>query len=703
MGVLHGRQAEIERIDAILEGARAGHGGALLLVGEPGIGKTALLAEARERADGMGIARASGFQSEAQLPFAALGEVAEPLLAGLPDLPEPQRLAVGAALALTAPPAMPGDRFAIFAGLLSLLRRAAGECPLLVLLDDAHWFDLPSSECLGYAARRLEGSPIAMLAAARPGEGRAALEGRMPAELTIGGLGRDEALSVLRDASDDLAGAVANELAELAVGNPLALRELPGTLTTEQRRGVEPLVALPAPTGVLRDAFERRLAATSPEARKALVVAAAAADRGLAPVVAACEELGILGGALQRAETDGLIELSPNELIFAHPLLRAVAYDGAAVGERRSAHRALAAHSSEDAGAWHLALAAVGPDPEAAAALQAAALRATERGAHGTAADALERAAQASADPSARAMLLLQAAGAAGLGAAYDRAAALLEPVAEIEDAAIRAPARHLLALVTLVGGSRPALDNHAMLTEEADRIAEVDPTLAAILHADAGVTAVVAGDCRIALESTERAAATLPETAGDEARCHVLAMLGMGLALRGRAGEARQAYDQAAGLLPAVHPLSPSAQSISFGVHARICTGQERTLRAEALSFGSTGRDAGTLGLLPHYLMVASDAATAARRVGRGRRRCRRGDRDRRRQRPAGAAVDRTRRPRAASRCARAGCCRPLADGAGDGDRRAPRLRLDTDVGAGGAGLHGARAGPARRSHRRT
>ena len=600
----------MDRIQGVLEGARQGQGGALLLLGEPGIGKTTLLAEARALAADMRVASAAGFESEAQLPFAALGEVAEPLLDGLADLPEPRRLALGAALALTAPPDLPGDRFAIFAALLSLLRSAAAQRPLVLLLDDAHWFDLPSSECFGYVARRLEGSPIALLAAARPGEGRAALEGRMPAELTLGGLGRLEALSVLHDVSDDLALTVADELADLAVGNPLALRELPGTLTEGQRRGRAPLDPLPAPTGLLRDAFERRLAATPPDARAALLVAAAAADRALAPVVAACAELGIDAGALQRAEADALIDLSPDQLTFAHPLLRAVVYDEADAADRRAAHRALATHSSEDAGAWHLAAAAVGPDPQAAGALEAAARRATGRGAHGTAADALERAAQASADPAARSMLLLQAAGAAGLGAAYDRAASLLEPVAEIENAAIRAPARHLLGLVTLVGGSRPGLSNHAMLSEEAERIGDVNPSLAALLHADAGITAVVAGECNLALASAERAAEVVPDGAGEEIRCHVQAMLGMGLALRGMTAEAREAYDRAAALLPSVHPLSPSAQSVSFALHARICTGQERELRSEALSFGSTGRDAGTVGLLPHYLLVAADAA---------------------------------------------------------------------------------------------
>jgi DNA-binding CsgD family transcriptional regulator len=602
--VLLGRETELSRIEAVIEAARRRRGGALAIVGEAGIGKTALLAAARERAAGMRIAAAGGAEFEADLPFAALGEIAAPFLDRLGELPEPQSAALGAALALTPPAAAPGDRLAIFAGFLGLLRAAAADGPLLILVDDAHWLDSSSAECLAYVARRIDSEPIALLAAARTDAPLGGVE-----ELRVEGLDRASALALLERADAGLARPAAEALLDLTVGNPLALLALPPLLGEDQRSGLEPLERVPAPGGVLRDAFERRVAALPPDSRAALLVAAAG-ERSLRPVVGACEELGIPRAALERAEADGIVSIGGDAIEFSHPLLRGVVYEGADPAERRRAHAALAKHSDGDARAWHLAEAALGPDAEAAAALEMAGVSATMRGAHSTATQAFERAALASEDGDARARLLLAAAVAAGMAAGYERAAALLEPVAEIEAGETRARIRHVLALVTLVGGSRPARANVEMLAAEAERVAAGDAALAALLWADAGLAAIVGGDCPTALSLSERAAAALPDGTVAEMRCHVHAVHGMGLALRGRTAEARAALDAAGELLPHAHPLSPSTQSISFALHARICTGQQRRLRDEALSLGAGGRDAGTIGLLPYYLLIAADAA---------------------------------------------------------------------------------------------
>jgi DNA-binding CsgD family transcriptional regulator len=608
--VLLGRQPELERIDALLAQARSGHGSAVVVVGDPGIGKTALLAAARERAEGMRVAAAAGVESEARLPFAALGEIAEPFLDGLEGLPEPQAAAIAGALALAPPSAEAADRLAIAAGFLALLRTAATKGPLLLLVDDAHWLDAPSAECLGYAARRLSDCAVLLLAAVREEEGQPAFSGRAVGELRLTGLGRDDALALLHASATDLARPAAEAVIDVAVGNPLALLELPGLLSEDQRRGLAPLGPAPAPGGALGEAFERRVNAAGSDARAALLVAASSMDRELAPVVSACRQLGIDERGLERAESARLLELAEDQFSFAHPLLRGVVYGGATPAERRRVHRALADHTPEDSRAWHLAAATIGPDEQVAEALEAAAHRATARGAHSTAADAFERAARATADPGTRSRHLLRAAGAAGLGAAYDRAASLLETVTAIDEPVLRARIRHLLGLVTLVGGTRDAIANNRMLTEEADRIRDLNPTLAASLNADAGVMAVVGADNELALASAERAAAILPPEADDATRCQIQSILGMGLGMRGRAAEARDAFDRAGELLGSVHPLTPTAQSVSFALHARICTGQEELLREEALSFGSAGRDTGTVGLLPHYLMVAADAA---------------------------------------------------------------------------------------------
>jgi DNA-binding CsgD family transcriptional regulator len=174
----------------------------------------------------------------------------------------------------------------------------------------------------------------------------------------------------------------------------------------------------------------------------------------------------------------------------------------------------------------------------------------------------------------------------------------------------MRASARHLLSMVRLSGGLGTALDNHAMLVEEAGRVRDLDPALSAALYADAGICATVAGDCRLALEAGERAAAVLPEDASPSTRCQVYAMLGAGLAWAGRNAEARATLNRAGALLRHVDPLSPAAQSISFALHARLATGQEQTLFDEARALARAASDGGSSGLLPYYELLTSDSA---------------------------------------------------------------------------------------------
>jgi DNA-binding CsgD family transcriptional regulator len=470
------------------------------------------------------------------------------------------------------------------------------------------WSTTPtgSADCFGYLARRIERAPIALVVAARP---QAEPRPPVPDTLHIGGLARESALELLHASAGELARPTADALVEATLGNPLALLELPRLLSDEQRRGIAPVDPLPAPDGVLRDAFQRRLAPLSPDARAALVVAAAASDRALAPVAGACDDLEIAREALEEAEAAALFTLADDQIAFAHPLLRAVAYDGAPAAERRRAHRALAGRVEGDARAWHLAAAAVGPDEAVAAALEEAAGRAGMRGAHSSASDAYERAARASEDSEAQGRRLMLAGLSAGLAASYERAAALLEPVSERGAPEQRAQLRHLLALVTLVAGTRTADEASRMLADEAERIVDRDGALAARLYADAALAALAGVDCRRGLDLAQQAAALVGRDAADELRCQVLATLGMALALRGRARDALDALDTAATLLPHVHPLAPSTQSIAFALHARNCTGQHSRLRDEAKRLDAAARDAGAVGFLPYYLLLAADA----------------------------------------------------------------------------------------------
>ncbi len=607
--VLYGRTGELERIDALLGQARGGIGGALIVVGEPGIGKTAVLDAARHAASDMLVLGATGVEAEARLPFAALGEIATPVVDGMPDLPEPQADALATALALK-PALRPTDRLAAYAGFLGLVRGAARERPVVILVDDAQWLDSASAECLGFAARRLAGHRIGMLAAARTADPQALLRGRIADELELGELDPSAARAVLRDSPLELAGEAAEQILAAAVGNPLALRELPRMLTEEQRRGLAPLAPLPAPQGALGQAFSQRAAEAGADGRRAMLVAAASSTEALTPVIAACRELGIPAGALEDAEGPGLVTLGTDTIAFTHPLLRAVVYQRAVPAERRRAHRALANHTDEDARAWHLAAAALGPDPAVAAALDQAAARATVRGAHSVAADALERAALATEPGDGRSQRLLRAGLAAALGAAYARSAALLEPATEMSDARARASARHLLAMATLTGAGRPALTNYRVLADEAEAVLAVDSALAATFHADAALAAIVASDCRLALASARRAAQVLPASAPATARCQVLAMLGLSLALRGEYEDARTALDGASPLLTEVDPLTSAAQSIAFAFSGRHCLGQEAEMRRELGILVASAREAGSTTLRRYAQLLLSDSA---------------------------------------------------------------------------------------------
>ncbi|MGH2992742.1 MAG: AAA family ATPase, partial [Solirubrobacterales bacterium] len=359
--MLLGRGPELEQIGRLMADAREGRGRGLLIVGEPGIGKTSLLAEAVAVASDLRVIEAEAVEAEANLPYALLGETVAPLLKWLPELPEPQANAVRAALALGPSPRVPGDRFATCAAFLSLLARAAEREPLLVVVDDAQWLDSPSAECLAYAARRLAETRVALLAASRPISGGPLLGSTVLERVNLSRLGSEDARALLRASAPEATSSVVDSLLEMAAGNPLALRELPAQLTEDQRLGRMPIDHVPVAGAALREAFESRLAALASDDRAAVVIASAAVDRELAPVVGACRDLGIETSALERAETAGVLIIGEGRLGFAHPLLKAVAYELTTPAERRRAHGALAGHCGLDARAWHLAAATVGP------------------------------------------------------------------------------------------------------------------------------------------------------------------------------------------------------------------------------------------------------------------------------------------------------------------------------------------------------
>ncbi|MFL5928415.1 MAG: AAA family ATPase, partial [Gaiellaceae bacterium] len=334
--MLVGRSAERARIDVVLAEADAGRGGALVLRGEPGIGKSALLDYAAEQAPGMRVLRARGIEAEAELPFSALYELLRPLEDLFDEIPERQAAALRGAFGLGQPL---DARLLIGAGTLSLLAAAAEDRPVLCLVDDAHWIDAASADALRFAARRLEADRVAVLFAAREDEPGAIERSDLP-ELFVSGLGEQEAFELLAGAG--LADSVVAGLHRAASGNPLALLELPEVLSQAQRAGDEPLPAPLPPTTALQAAYVRRIQALPDATPQALLVAAAEPSGDLGQIAAACKDLGIDVSALTPAEDAGLIEIADARVMFSHPLVASAAYHGGRPAARRRVHAALA-------------------------------------------------------------------------------------------------------------------------------------------------------------------------------------------------------------------------------------------------------------------------------------------------------------------------------------------------------------------------
>ena len=371
------RLTERAALSRLLETARGGRSAVLVLRGEVGVGKTALLEDAIASAAGMRIARVAGVESEMELAYAALQQLCAPMLGGLERLPDPQRQALGVVFGLR--PGEPPDRFLVGLAALSLLADAAQEQPLLCVIDDAQWLDQVSAQALGVAARRLLGEPVALVVAARePG-----VEFRGLPELLVGGLGERDARDLLGTViSGPLDEQVRERFIAEAGGNPLALLELPRGLTQADLDGRFDVMAVPGLLRRLEDSFRRRLEALSQPARRLLLVAAAEPTGDPVLVWRAAGLLGIGMEAAAPAEAGGLLTIG-QRVIFRHPLVRSAAHRAASPEERRAAHQALAdatdPQADPDRRAWHRAPAATGPDADIAAALERSAGRRISR------------------------------------------------------------------------------------------------------------------------------------------------------------------------------------------------------------------------------------------------------------------------------------------------------------------------------------
>ena len=545
--MLVGREAELDRIDAVLAGARAGDGGVLVLTGEPGVGKSALLDAVAGRAGDMRLLRAAGSEHEAELPFSGIHELLQPVLGLIDELPAPQAGALRGALAMSDEAV---ERFAVSAAVCGLLESAAADAPVLVCVDDAQWIDGASLEALGFAARRIGEGRVAILVAFRD-EVAASFRASRFERLALGGLGEEAIAAVVSGAAErPLSSNLVTRVARATHGNPLAALEVAAAVSDPRLAGRIGL-GEPLPSGrLISHAFERRLAELSEPARHALALAAAGESDGAHAVLDAASRLGLAPEAFAEAERAGVLAAAEDRLRFRHPLLRSLAYSRAGAEQRRGAHAALAASleaangSAGDRRAWHLAAATVAPDEAVAEALAAAAGRFAQRAGYLAAAYAYERAAELTPAPAQRAERLVAAAEACRLAGRPAHARELLADAAPLA----KGPLCDEIALKDTMleawlGSVEVAAERYAAIAED---VMGRDPDRGAYALSLAAGTAIAAGDTGAALTSARRAAALIPELPESTA-CTVRETLGTVLVLRGEPREGAPLLREAA------------------------------------------------------------------------------------------------------------------------------------------------------------
>jgi DNA-binding CsgD family transcriptional regulator len=497
---LRGRDSECETLRGLIDAVRSGTSQVLVLRGEPGVGKTALLEYVTEFATGFRCVQVAGVQSDMELAFAGLQQLCAPLLNHLGELPEPQREALNVAFGrgIGATP----DRFLVGLAVLSLIAAAANDQPLLCIVDDAQWLDEVSVQTLAFVARRLLAEPIAMVFAARE-RGAEALRG-LP-ELAIRGLSDGDARELLESV---VVGAIDPRVRDRIVaetrGIPLAIIEVPRSVSATELAGGFWISGKRSSTAAIEEGFVNRIKSLPAETQRLLLLAAAEPVGDAALFLRAAAKLGIAVDALAPAEADGVIEFGPR-MRFHHPLLRSAAYRAADLTDRRAVHRALAdatdPQSDPDRRAWHAANAATGPDEAVAADLEASAGRAQSRGGVAAAAAFLERATVLTSDPAVRGARAIAAAHAkreaAAPEAAYELLAiAELTPLSNLQRAQIARMRAQMEFMRSRAGapGAVKTSEAAAQLHSAAKQLDGCDDALARDTHLEALAAAMYAG-----------------------------------------------------------------------------------------------------------------------------------------------------------------------------------------------------------------
>ncbi|MBE1533075.1 LuxR family transcriptional regulator [Actinomadura algeriensis] len=646
MGTPRGRGRELAVLDGLFGRARAGMGAALLLRGDPGVGKTALLEHAVACAtepSGMRVLRVAAAEAEATLPFAALHLLLRPALPGIGRLPDAQRRAIEAAFGPRTA-GVPADRLLVGMATLSLLADLAADGPLLCVVDDAQWLDGPSADALAFAARRLGAEGVLLLAAARDTGAPSTLDGLD--ELRLTGLDEAESAALLDEHGGDLPRSARARILADADGNPLALRELPAALAAEPPGLLAPQTPLPLTDRLLR-AFHDPVSRLPDGTRSLLLVAAADGTGDLGILLRATQALrdstvaagpgvdgpdaggaggpaasnpgvggpggdhagsngmraggvgsggcwgggfgGVEGfgvGELSRAQEAGVLRVGGGYVAFRHPLVRAAVYRGAGLAERHAVHRALAAvltgPGDADRRAWHRAAAAVGPDEEIAAGLERGGVRARERGGYTAAAAVYERAARLSGDVGAAGRRLTLAAEAAGAAGLPEQARALAEEAA----GCVTDPAVRVRAVrvrADAAAGRGDFRGAFALLMEGAEHGD-------AAMLADAAWAGALAGDRGLAAAAAAR-------------------LDGLGAAGASR-WLAALAAERPVPRLPPPPDLDGRAEPDARDLLAGVLTGQDAAVLGVAGALAAGHRDRGRIGALPAVRCLAAEAA---------------------------------------------------------------------------------------------
>jgi DNA-binding CsgD family transcriptional regulator len=509
---LIGRGSECEALDRLIDDVLAGTSRVIVLRGEAGVGKSALLGYLSQRVAGSHIATAVGVESEMELAYSGLHQLCAPMLENnLERLPDPQRDALATVFGRSTGP--PPDRFLVGLAALTLFAEVAEQRPLICIVDDSQWLDQASAQIIGFVARRIFAERIALVFAARTGIGDDVLPD-LPA-LLIEGVGASDARAILlSNLTGPLDPAVRDQVVIESHGNPLALLELPRGMTATELAGGFGLVGAATLAARMEESFVRRLEELPPDTRSVLLVAAAEPVGDPLVLWRATERLSIDASAAAN-ETNGLLSVEPR-VRFRHPLVRSTVYRAASPQERQAAHKALAEATDReidpDRRAWHLAMAAAGPDEDVALELERSADRAQARGGVAAAAAFLQRAVTLTADPGRRVERALAAAQASMQAGAFDAALGLLEsaeagPLDPFQRARVDLLRAHI-AFASSLGRDAPPL-----LLEAARRLESFDLELARETYLVAWAAAGFAGsaDDRDVLLEICRAVQALP------------------------------------------------------------------------------------------------------------------------------------------------------------------------------------------------